>query len=107
MSRGGATPKKAPVGWVFLERHGFTIRWRRGDPVAYVLEGKQVGEHRMTEVLDTIPVSPAGWTDLAEIRLLAQRWLRTALRPARSAARFTPCPDGISEASDNSRKAEQ
>lgn len=26
--------------------------------------------------LDTIPVTPTGWTDLAEIRLLGQRWLR-------------------------------
>ncbi|MGH3933328.1 MAG: hypothetical protein ACRDTF_25505 [Pseudonocardiaceae bacterium] len=77
MSRGAAPRKIAPVGWVFLERHGITIRWRRGDPVACVLDGKQVGEHGMAQVLDTIPVSPSGWTDLAEIRLLGQRWLRT------------------------------
>ena len=78
-SRGGATPTTAPVGWVFLDRHrqdGITIRWRRGEPVAYVLDGKQVGDHGMSEVLDTIPVLPSGWTDLAEIRLLGRRWLR-------------------------------
>jgi hypothetical protein len=72
-SRGGATPTTAPVGWVFLDRHrqdGITIRWRRGEAVAYVLDGKQIGDHGMSEVLDTIPVLPAGWTDLAEIRLL-------------------------------------
>lgn len=62
-SRGGATPTTAPVGWVFLDRHrhdGYTIRWRRGDAVAYVLAGKQVGEHGMSEVLGTIPVAPTG-----------------------------------------------
>jgi hypothetical protein len=79
MITGGAVPKAAPVGWVFLDRHrhdGYTIRWRRGDAVAHVLSGKQVGNHGMTEMLDTIPVSPTGWTDLAEVKLLGQRWLR-------------------------------
>lgn len=79
MTRGGATPKTAPVGWVFLDRHrhdGYTIRWRRGDAVAYVLSGKKLGDHGKIDVLDTIPVAPTGWTDLAEIRLLGQRWLR-------------------------------
>ena len=78
-SRGGATPTTAPVGWVFLDRHradGFTIRWRRSDSVAYVLSGQRLGDHGMSEVLGTIPVLPAGWTDLAEIRQLGQRWLR-------------------------------
>lgn len=76
---GGSRPKVAPVGWVFLARHrddGYTVRWRRGDAVAYVLAGQQVGNHGMTEVTDTIPVLPKGWTDLAEIRVLGQRWLR-------------------------------
>lgn len=79
MSRGGAMPKTAPVGWVFLDRHrqeGITIRWRRGEPVAYVLEGKWVGDHTATGILDKIVVGPAGWTDLTEIQLLGQRWLR-------------------------------
>ena len=79
MSQGGATPKIALVGWIHLDRHrhdGYTIRWQRGDPVAYLLAGKRIGDYGMTEVLDTIPVSPTGWTDLAEIRLLGQRWLR-------------------------------
>jgi hypothetical protein len=53
-----------------------TIRWRRGDVVAHILSGQHVGNHGMAEVLDTISVSPSGWTDLAEIRLLGQRWLR-------------------------------
>ena len=79
MSQGGATPKIAPVGWVFLDRHradGFTIRWRRGEPVAYVLEGKWLGDHSATATLGTIPVTPTGWTDLAEVRLVGERWLR-------------------------------
>jgi hypothetical protein len=81
MSRhqGGATSSASPVGWVFLDRRredGFTIRWRRGDRVAYVLDGQRIGNHGMAGVLDTIPVLPAGWTDLAEIRLLGQRWVR-------------------------------
>jgi hypothetical protein len=77
VSGGRATPKAAPVGWVFTDRHrhdGFTIRWRRGDPVAYILPGNRLGDHSTTNVLGTIPVPPAGWTDLAHIRLLAQRW---------------------------------
>jgi hypothetical protein len=68
MSRGGARPSTAPVGWVYLEGR-YTIRWRRGDPVAYVLGGGQMGDHGMAGVLDTIPVSPSAWTDLAQVRL--------------------------------------
>lgn len=66
--------KIAPISWIFLD--GFTIRWWRGEPVAYVLDGKRVGDHAMTGVLGKIPVAPTGCTDLAEIRLLGQRWLR-------------------------------
>lgn len=76
MKHGGATPKTAPVGWVFLDRHrhdGYTIRWQRGDSVAYVLAGKQLFSHQTADALDTIPVSPSGWTDLAEIKLAGQR----------------------------------
>ena len=80
MKRQGEAARSSPVvGWVFLDRrreNGVTIRWRRGDRVAYVLDGRRVGDHGMAEVLDTVPVLPAGWTDLAEIRLLGQRWVR-------------------------------
>ena len=78
--KGGFTPSTAPTGWVFFDRHrtdGFTIRWKRGDRLAYVLSGHRVGDHGMAEVVDTIPVSPAGWTDLAELQALGQRWMRT------------------------------
>lgn len=74
----GFTSSTAPTGWVFLDRRrvgGFTIRWRRGDPVAYVLSGQRVGDHGMSEVLATLPVLPGGWTDLAEVRQLGQRWM--------------------------------
>lgn len=77
--KGGFTASTAPTGWVFIGHRrvgGFTIRWRRGDQVAYVLSGQRLGDHGMAEVLGTIPVSPAGWTDLAELRTLGQRWIR-------------------------------
>jgi hypothetical protein len=72
----GATPRPSPVGWVFLDRHrkdGLTVWWRRGDRVAYVLDGQRIGDHGMADILGTIPVLPASWTDLAEIRSLGQR----------------------------------
>jgi len=75
MSPGGTARKTAPVGWVHVGG-GYTVRWRRGDPVAYVLGGERTGDHGMAGVLDTIPVSPAGWVDLAEIRQVGQRWRR-------------------------------
>ena len=68
-SKGGAASSTPIVGWAFLDRHrhdGYTIRWRRGDSVAYVLSGQRVGDHTMTEILATIHVVPTGWTDLAE-----------------------------------------
>jgi hypothetical protein len=61
MSHGGGTQTIAPIGWVFLDCHredGFTVRWRRGELVAYVLDGKRVGDHAMTGVLGKIPVAP-------------------------------------------------
>lgn len=74
MSRGGAGRRVAPVGWAQLEAR-YTIRWRRGDPVAHVLGAQQIGEHGMAGVVDTIPVPPTGWTDLAEIHQVGRRWL--------------------------------
>jgi hypothetical protein len=73
----GTGSKTALVGWAFLDRYrpgGITIRWRRGHPVAYVLSGQRVGDHGTANIVGTIPVHPAGWTDPSEIRLLAQRW---------------------------------
>jgi len=67
--------KAAPVGWVQLPG-GYTIRWQRGEPVAHVLRDQQTDNHGMASVVASIPVSPSGWTDLAEIRQVGQRWLR-------------------------------
>lgn len=78
-SRSGTPPTAALVGWMFLDRHrreGFTIRWRRGERKASVLNGQRTGDHTTADVLATIPVVPTGWTDLAEIRLRGLRWLR-------------------------------
>lgn len=77
--QGGVRASTAPTGWVFIDQYrmtGFTIRWKRGEPVASVLEGRRVGDHTMTGMLGTIPVLPAGWTDLAEIRSVGHRWAR-------------------------------
>jgi len=55
---GGASPKTTPVGWVLIDRHrhdGFTIRWRRGDPIAYVLNGQRLGDHGTANTLGTVP----------------------------------------------------
>lgn len=76
---GGAVPKTEPVGWVFLDRYhpdGITVRWRRGEVVAYILDGKRLGDHMLVGVLAKLSVSPAGWTDIADIQTLGQRWLR-------------------------------
>lgn len=68
------------MGWVYLRGGvsnpaGYTIRWRRGDPVAYVLAGKQLSSHAITGVVATVEVPPHGWVDVAHIRAHGQRWL--------------------------------
>jgi hypothetical protein len=67
------------VGWVYLPE-GYTIRWERGDQVAYVFAGKQMETYPdqplAVPVLAKVAVSTSGWTDLAEIHLVGQRWLR-------------------------------
>ena len=37
---------------------------------------RQQDDHGTAEVVATTPVATSGWTDLAEIRLAGQRWLR-------------------------------
>jgi hypothetical protein len=76
MSRGGASPKTAPVDWAYLQSD-CTIRWRRGDREAYVLRGNQVGKWTTDGLLGTIPVSRTGWSDVAEIKLTGENWVRT------------------------------
>ncbi|MGH4013744.1 MAG: hypothetical protein ACRDSL_07375 [Pseudonocardiaceae bacterium] len=63
-----------PVMWVYLA-DGYTIRWRRGDDVAYVFADRQASEGAIGAI-DTIPVSKTGWTDISDVRMVATRWLR-------------------------------
>jgi hypothetical protein len=75
-------PMTSPTGWVFLSSGNCTIRWRRGDNVAYIFNSKQMetypDESQRVDFLATIPVSFQGWTDLADIRLAGEKWLKTA-----------------------------
>lgn len=48
--------------------------------MAYVLDGRRVGDHGATHVLGTIAVLPAGWTDLADIRTLGHKWMTSAVK---------------------------
>lgn len=62
---------------------GYTVRWRRGEGVAYVFADRQAGDGDGTAgAIDTIPVSKTGWTDVAEVRTVAARWLRERARAA-------------------------
>ena len=38
-------PMTSPIGWVYLRSADCTIRWQRGDKVAYIFEGKQTEAH--------------------------------------------------------------
>lgn len=75
MSRGGVMPMNRPTGWVYLKSN-CTIRWQRGDHDAYILRGNKVGGSSMEGLLGKVPVSPTGWTDLAEVRLAGEKWVR-------------------------------
>ena len=64
------------VAWVVVQDGSrvFTLRWRRGDQVAYVLAGARIG-YCGAEAVATIPVPSAGWSDLQQVRDRAQAWL--------------------------------
>lgn len=63
--------------WIHLPGE-YTVRWRRGDAVAYVFADRHTGDSQDTHgTIDTIPVSKTGWSDIADVRLIADRWLRT------------------------------
>lgn len=70
----------SPTAWVYLPSGDCTIRWKRGDKVAYVFPGKQLetypDERLRVESLATIPVSSQGWGDLAEVRLAGENWVK-------------------------------
>jgi len=80
MSRGRDAPAYRPTAWAYLPSGDCTIRWQRGDNVAYIFEGKQLEAYSdkplKVEVLDTIPVLPKGWTDIAHVRRIGENWVR-------------------------------
>lgn len=76
MKRGAAIPMTRPTGWVYL-KSDCTISWQRGDREAYVLKGNKVGSWTTEGLLGKVPVSPAGWVDLAEVRLIGEKWVRS------------------------------
>jgi hypothetical protein len=76
MSRDTAMPMTSPTGWVYLHSANCTIRWQRGDKVAYIFEGKQMDANPDDTVLATIPVSSTGWTDLADVKLAGENWAK-------------------------------
>jgi hypothetical protein len=83
MSRGGAMPMNSPTAWVYLSSANCTIRWQRGDKIAYIFEGKQTEanpDEGSLAVLATIPVSSTGWTDLADVKLAGENWVKAKRR---------------------------
>ena len=84
MNRGGVMPQYSPVGWVYLGSGDCTIRWQRGDSVAYIFNGQQLetypDEALRVKPLATIPVSSSGWGDAGDIRLAGENWVKTNLK---------------------------
>ena len=88
-TRSAASPSRGLVGWAFIDgdrHHGFTIRWARGEPYAYVLAGKRMHDHATEgpQVLAAIPVVAAGWSEHKQIRELGMRWVRAYTEPRRA-----------------------
>jgi len=79
-SRGGAAPAYHPTAWAYLPSGDCTIRWQRGNTVAYIFEGKQLetypDEPLKVKVLATIRVLPKGWTDIAHVRRVGEAWVK-------------------------------
>jgi len=80
MTHGAAAPAYRPTAWAYLASGDCTIRWQRGDNVAYIFEGKQLetypDEPLKVEVFDTIPVLPKGWTEMDYVRRIGENWVR-------------------------------
>ncbi|MGH3751721.1 MAG: hypothetical protein ACRDRP_03325 [Pseudonocardiaceae bacterium] len=87
MSRGGAVPVTSPTGWVYLRSTNCTIRWQRGDKVAYIFEGNQMeaNSDEGATILAAITVSSTGWTDLADVKLAGKIGLKQNVSAARRA----------------------
>lgn len=70
--------KTAPTGWVYIKSGDITVRWQRGDTVAYIFDGKQLetipGKAPKTLAIDTVPVITTGWFDISNIRMVGEKW---------------------------------
>ena len=88
MNRGSAMPMTSPTAWAYLPSGDCTIHWQRGDKVTYIFKGKQLeaypGEPPTAEVLATIPVSSKGWTDMADVKLAGENWVKAKRQPCRT-----------------------
>lgn len=80
MSRGGAVTAYRPTAWAYIPSGHCTVRWQRGDKVAYVLPGKELetypDEALRVKVLDTISVAREGWTDLEHVQMIGEYWVK-------------------------------
>lgn len=80
MSHGGAAPAYHPTAWAYLTSGNCTIRWQRGDDVAYIFPGKELktfpDEAPSIKAIDTIPVARKGWTDITHVRLTGEAWVK-------------------------------
>jgi len=93
MSYGAAAPAYRPTAWAYLASGDCTIRWQRGDKIAYVFEGKKLDTYPdqalKVPVLDTIPVQTKGWTDLAHVRRLGEAWVSTKRKRCQTCKRVS------------------
>jgi hypothetical protein len=80
MTHGEAAPAYRPTAWAYLPSGGCTIRWQRGDNVAYIFEGKQLetypDEPLKVKILATVRVLPKGWTDIDHVRRIGENWVK-------------------------------
>jgi len=80
MSRGGAAPAYHPTAWAYISSGDCTIRWQRGDEIAYVFPGKQLetypDEAPRVKVLDTFTVAREGWDDIEHVRMVGEYWVK-------------------------------
>lgn len=71
-------PMTSPTAWVYLPSGDCTIRWQRGDKVAYIFAGKRLQTYpdrsSEGEVLDTIALSKS-WIDVADVRRTGEKWV--------------------------------
>jgi hypothetical protein len=76
MSNGATAPAYRPTAWAYFPSGDCTIRWQRGDNVAYIFEGKQLDTYpdepsEAARILD--PAVERAWDVLADRTLPAWR----------------------------------